>query len=134
MGGGQIDHQSALGTFEKSLERIVGLPKNEDSGSEVGVASPPAPVSAPALEPIPAVPSLAPARASPSAVAPAPMPARRRHFGIPVSSVRAVHWRNGASVDSVTSPRTSGPCGVLHIKARSPSPLPRMLSFPRPCR
>ena len=100
MGDDQIDHHSALEIFEKGLERVVGLPRNEDFGGRVESASPPAPAPAPAsslaLAPAPTptrppapspasapalapslAPSLAPApaptRVSPSAAAPAPI-------------------------------------------------------------
>jgi len=35
----RIDHHSTLEIFEKSLKRVVGLPMDEDSDSEIGVAS-----------------------------------------------------------------------------------------------
>src|SRR5258706_11173279 len=67
MGDDQIDHQSALEIFEKSLERAVGSPQNEVFGDGAEEASPPIPAPTPALSPAP-VPVPAPA--------PAPSPAR----------------------------------------------------------
>ena len=43
VGDDQIDHHNALEIFEKSLERVNRLPRNEDFGGEVEEASPPAP-------------------------------------------------------------------------------------------
>jgi len=102
MGDDQIDHHSALEIFEKSLERVVGLPRNGDFDREAEEASPspPAPTPARAPAPVPApvptpthtypptpAPALAPApspalaptrvpptRVSPPAAAPAPVP------------------------------------------------------------
>lgn len=74
MGDDQIDHHSALEIFEKSLERVVGLPKHEDFGGGAEEASRPTPAHAHAhtraLAPAPA-PAPAPIRAP----APAPTPA-----------------------------------------------------------
>jgi len=54
-GDDQIDHQGALEIFKKTLERIVGLPKNEDPNNEADNAGPPAlvRVSLPVVVPAP---------------------------------------------------------------------------------
>ena len=91
----QIDHLSALEIFEKSLERVVGLPKNEDADSEVGVASPPAPSPAP---------SLAPTRVSPPTVAPAPTPTFRVRSVMGSSSAQKHHHRLSTNSGSALTP------------------------------
>ena len=75
MGDDQIDHDGALDMFEKSLERVVGLPRNEDSYVEVEEIDPPAlaPTPAPVRMPAP-VRVLAPVRVSPPPAALAPIP------------------------------------------------------------
>jgi hypothetical protein len=89
MGDDQIDHHSALDIFEKSLERVIGLPDNEGSDGEVEEARPsalaripaPARILAPARIPVPApapapVPVPAPVLTPAPATAPTPTPAR----------------------------------------------------------
>ena len=106
VGGDQIGHISALEIFEKSLERVIGLPKKEDSDSEVGVASPPAPA-----------PSLAPMRVSTWAV----IPTYRRRFGFPVSPVNT---DSDDSDEGPTCPRFEPGRALAPVHVPSPAPPP----------
>ena len=86
MGGDQIYHLRALEIFGKSLERVVELPKNEDSDREVGVASP-----------------LTSTNAS--------ITTCRRRFRILSCAVRQ---RKGSTIDSAPTVVPCGPLSVPH--------------------
>jgi hypothetical protein len=112
MGDDQIDHLGALDIFEKSLERVVGLPKNE--GDDVDVDEPTAP---PATVPTPA-------RVSPPAAAFAPTSAFASTSTFAPASTRVyIPATAPASAPAPVPTRVS-------IPAAAPPPTPTQIPTP----